>query len=911
MLTHSSAVSCSECGRVFKSAQGFQVHRTRNNLACGDAVPLPAPQHGPSSSDVALMESARAEEAGFGSALRNEADSADTQNLLLTSRTQRRFFNNVSVRALQLERESTMQLMCAVKEQLQKELHSGMSKEAMDRTITEVCNVFNGIDTDAKEDTAIAAMLQSCGMEPQQPVRRNLRHPTTGQLTGSVCYDIPIDVSLAVLLQSRRPLWEMIYSHASRWATRGAQRHGKEVEVLRDIPDGTVYRMHPKLGDAAAAEAIASTPEAELRSVLKLSLVVYYDEVEVTNPLGASAGVHKLGLFYYAIVDLPPEHRMNLNNIQLATVVKYKDLRWVGGAEVISGSTGEAYGVGSCIGACMERLNTGIELKVPWAKNEFKLHAWVALWAADYPAAAMVGGFKASTSAHVFCRQCTVHQKEMLWKQPFSFLARTMSTSSWTLRSMPSYKADEKTYSEAATSGARDELLQRAGISVFPAPCSRIPFLDWTTCLPQDIMHVLLEGVVKLELAAMVFMLVRVLRWCTLDELNQTCERYQGWVAHHSPLHFHAVLTEGRRAGEDDVDGVEGEEEEEDGDDGRGRRSAGSGRRRVRRARHRQTLIRPKKGCHVVGSAAQVLEFTVHSLHALAPIIQQPAHHVWQSWKTLVMLLRLLMEREFSRAQVCLVDEIVQLHQTNFKKVPEYEDLFLPKHHFCTHIPVDILNFGPPRRFWCMRFEAMNQVFKRIASGGNFREILKRCAHHACVRTALISVWNAYSWGMTEELAGGEVETVARGATAHLHALKRSAADMWLQRSAAHSVEVAWLHSVRHAGMLLEVNATWLLWHPLGEQVFQVQLGKITVLARVSGLFFVGLSCPHTSFVGEDPASGLKLLQIAHDQPQRFYLYPLDELSVLPQYLIRYNASTMSDTPVYMLIAQAGEQPPR
>ena len=47
-----------------------------------------------------------------------------------------------------------------------------------------------------------------------------------------------------------------------------------------------------------------------------------------------------------------------------------------------------AWGV-ACIGACMERLNTGIELKVPWAKNEFKLHAWVALWAADYPAAAM------------------------------------------------------------------------------------------------------------------------------------------------------------------------------------------------------------------------------------------------------------------------------------------------------------------------------------------------------------------------------------------------------------------------------------------------------------------------------------------------------------------------------------------
>ncbi|KAL3896318.1 MAG: hypothetical protein SGPRY_013297, partial [Prymnesium sp.] len=82
-------------------------------------------------------------------------------------RIDRRFFNNVSVRALQLERESTVQLMCALKEQLQTELHSGMRKEAMDTTIAEVCNVFNGMDTDAQEDTAIAARLQGCGMEPQ------------------------------------------------------------------------------------------------------------------------------------------------------------------------------------------------------------------------------------------------------------------------------------------------------------------------------------------------------------------------------------------------------------------------------------------------------------------------------------------------------------------------------------------------------------------------------------------------------------------------------------------------------------------------------------------------------------------------------------------------------------------------
>jgi len=48
---------------------------------------------------------------------------------------------------------------------------------------------------------------------------------------------------------------------------------------MRDFCDATFYKDHP---------VFKSHPEA-------LQFVLYYDDIEVANPLGSKAGVHKLG----------------------------------------------------------------------------------------------------------------------------------------------------------------------------------------------------------------------------------------------------------------------------------------------------------------------------------------------------------------------------------------------------------------------------------------------------------------------------------------------------------------------------------------------------------------------------------------------------------------------------------------
>ena len=57
--------------------------------------------------------------------------------------------------------------------------------------------------------------------------------------------------------------------------------HKHENGLLSDYCDGSVYKSHPLFS---------------LSSCLSLELLVYYDDVEVCNPLGSRAKKHKLGM---------------------------------------------------------------------------------------------------------------------------------------------------------------------------------------------------------------------------------------------------------------------------------------------------------------------------------------------------------------------------------------------------------------------------------------------------------------------------------------------------------------------------------------------------------------------------------------------------------------------------------------
>ena len=116
--------------------------------------------------------------------------------------------------------------------------------------------------------------------------------------------------------------------------TEVIQSHASTDGMMRDVCDGSFVRSHP---------VFQQYPDA-------LQLIIYHDEIEVCNPLGSSAGIHKLGnhsfnitvnmscehnylpcsllgVFYYLLANIRPEFRSTLSAMQLLAVVKADDLR--------------------------------------------------------------------------------------------------------------------------------------------------------------------------------------------------------------------------------------------------------------------------------------------------------------------------------------------------------------------------------------------------------------------------------------------------------------------------------------------------------------------------------------------------------------------------------------------------------
>ena len=46
-----------------------------------------------------------------------------------------------------------------------------------------------------------------------------------------------------------------------------------------------------------------------------LRILLYYDEIEIKNPLGDASGVYKVAQWYFSILNLTRRHNSSLNNI--------------------------------------------------------------------------------------------------------------------------------------------------------------------------------------------------------------------------------------------------------------------------------------------------------------------------------------------------------------------------------------------------------------------------------------------------------------------------------------------------------------------------------------------------------------------------------------------------------------------
>ena len=103
---------------------------------------------------------------------------------------------------------------------------------------------------------------------------------------------------------------------------------------MGDYCDSPAFKSHP---------LFSKDPSA-------LQIMIYYDDVEVTNPLGSKTKTHKIGsfiffvisfvvtmvpllstaAFYYSLGNIPPQYRSTLWNIQLLAITTSPTLQKYG-----------------------------------------------------------------------------------------------------------------------------------------------------------------------------------------------------------------------------------------------------------------------------------------------------------------------------------------------------------------------------------------------------------------------------------------------------------------------------------------------------------------------------------------------------------------------------------------------------
>jgi hypothetical protein len=144
----------------------------------------------------------------------------------------------------------------------------------------------------------------------------------------------------------------------------------------------------------------------------------------------------------------------------------------------------------------------------------------------------------------------------------------------------------------------------------------------------------------------------------------------------------------------------------------------------------------PAAGCKLRYTGSQTMHFAQHARALLEPLIATVTCASWKAWLALVSVVELYLAHTFTLASIHALDVAINNFIVMYQKVPQFKDRMRPKHHFLTHTCTDIINFGPPRSYWCFGFEAKNQEVKRVAAASNFKDVIKTAAMATSLKAA-------------------------------------------------------------------------------------------------------------------------------------------------------------------------------
>ncbi|KAJ8034185.1 hypothetical protein HOLleu_20916 [Holothuria leucospilota] len=333
---------------------------------------------------------------------------------------------------------------------------------ALMETFDNFQNVYHGLDTEYKQRKYFSKSGKF--ISPQEMPLGVGFFPQTNRATGHV------DQVMKHITFQYIPLKLLLTSilHSRNYMTVLNEYNPSNDGLLRDFHDGTFCK------------------ENEFFSQHHLKLLFYVDECEVVNPLGSKAGLHKVGVIYMTLMNIPPKYRSSLNNCFLVAIYNSGDVK--------------TYGYDAILRPLVADLKSlekdGLEVSTAFFEGTLK--ATVAQVAGDNLGLNGLLGFVESFVGNYHCRHCRMHKNEM---------QRATTECSPLLRTRESYEAD-LLRQDPSSSGIKMSCL-----------LNELTYFHTTSNHAPDIMHDLLEGVCGLELHLVIADLIRN-NFLDLDTLN-------------------------------------------------------------------------------------------------------------------------------------------------------------------------------------------------------------------------------------------------------------------------------------------------------------------------------------------------------------------------------------------------------
>lgn len=258
-------------------------------------------------------------------------------------------------------------------------------------------------------------------------------------------------------------------------------------DIIGDFKDGDLWRNHP------LRLKFAGCP-----NTLVIPVFDYFDDVEVANPLGSHATIHKLGAKYTVLKCYKPQYNSLVENIFLNTLIYSSDRVTYSNKEVF-----EAY-----LTEMFELESKGFDIIVDGLS--FKIYVVLVQVSGDNLGLNGTLGYVESFTANFPCRICKT-QREHFSVHLFE--------SEKLLRNRDCYKTDLLVGNSKLT-GIKEECCY-----------NRLKYFHVADNVYCDIMHDLFEGVCRYVIQKLFKYLIHQQKYFTLENLSR---RMQVFIYDHS-----------------------------------------------------------------------------------------------------------------------------------------------------------------------------------------------------------------------------------------------------------------------------------------------------------------------------------------------------------------------------------------